>query len=83
MARQHHTQRPRPPYRKKSLDGLTRRERAILDLWDAGLSFDRIASELGITRAQAGHVVSALIEGDETRLHRNRMASGSAALLLL
>jgi hypothetical protein len=62
-------------------DGLTRREREVLRLWDEGHSLEQIAELTGTPRDKTGDIVSALTEGNETRRHLAGMAQGSAALL--
>lgn len=62
-------------------DGLTRREREVLHLWDDGHTLDQIAEITGTPRDKTGDIVSCLTEGNETRVHRTAMANGSAALL--
>lgn len=67
--------------RHRALSGLTRRECQVLELWDAGLSMARITRLTDTPREKVGRIVSGFCEGNETRLHRNAMAAGSAALL--
>lgn len=56
-------------------------EREILELWDEGLSIQRIARRMQRSTDYVSSSISRLVEGNETRLHVSAMQSGSAALL--
>ena len=62
-------------------DGLTRREREVMRLWDEGSPIAAIAKATDTPIYKARDIVSALTEGNETRLHRKAMKDGSAQLL--
>ena len=62
-------------------DGLTRREREILCLWDGGRTIEQIAEITGTPRGKTGDIVSCFTEGNETRRHREAIAACSAQLL--
>lgn len=62
-------------------DGLTQRERAVLDLWEDGKGFKAIGAALGMAPDKVGHIVSALTGASDRRTHEAAMRRGSADLL--
>ena len=66
---------------RKNIDGLTTRERLILEEWDAGLSIERIARKHGFTTKQIHSTASQYLGLDERRSFERDCRDGSAALL--
>lgn len=65
--------------RAAASDSLTRNERAILDLWDAGHGTRAIARRLSLHKRYVDKCLH-YVEGDETRRARRAIIAGSARL---
>ncbi len=65
----------------RSFPALSDTERAVLDLWDSGMSIERIARQLDLSRAYVGGKVSDLTGADEQRRHNRAMMKGNATFL--
>ena len=66
---------------RRSTHGLTPKERAIMDRWDAGQSMRQIARELGKDYDRVRNLIVYYHGRAEYRNERNAMAACSAALL--
>lgn len=60
--------------------GMCRYERRIMDRWDAGMSIEKIAIDLGHTRNAVSKVVQYL-DGDDQDRRETAIKHGSATLL--
>ncbi len=65
----------------RNIDALSENERAVLDLWDSGMSIEKIARQLGLSRAYVGKKVSDLTGADDQRHHHRAMTEGNAVFL--
>ena len=63
-----------------NIDGLTKRERSILDLWDEGHGSRSIARILGLSEDQAKRSIASLVDSGDHRNYRDDMIAGSLEL---